>query len=200
MSHMPSVIAPKLFTIFERNSMADADAFVVFWKQQYVFPNMHWYTNNIHLPSLNPRNLYDLYCWKNGMNLSGPKQQTVNKLIQELPLINRLKNGGINEEEFERAFSWVSAIWKIYLRHIMQPDNNPIFDQHVYRAFRYLQDGELIELENNNRIKEEEYFQHYLPFFLDVREQVDQRFTNKEIDDALWAFGKFISDYPKMVL
>jgi len=200
MPNTQNSITPNLFTIFERQTMANANAFVSYWKAQYEFPNMNWYTDNINEVELDLRNLYDLYCWKNGMNLSGPKQISVTKISQQLSLINRFKNGGINEEEFENAFGGVSAIWKIFLRHIIRPDENPIFDQHVYRACRYLQDGEKIELENNNRLKEEEYFQRYVPFFWDVREQVDQRFTNKDIDEALWAFGKFISTYPNMVL
>jgi hypothetical protein len=197
---MKNSITTNLFTIFERQSIANADAFVSYWKAQFEFQNMHLYTDNINEAELDLTNLYELYSWKNGMELSVPKQISVTKISHHLPLINRFKNGGINEEEFENAFSKVSAIWKIFLRHIIRPDENPIFDQHVYRACRYLQDGEKIELENNNRLKEEEYFQRYIPFFWDVREQVNQRFTNKDIDEALWAFGKFISTYPKMVL
>lgn len=57
MSKSPKTNAPKLFTVLERQSMANADTFVAFWKQQYEFPNMHWYADNIGLQALTFRNL-----------------------------------------------------------------------------------------------------------------------------------------------
>jgi hypothetical protein len=187
----------KLFVTLSTNYNASYDEFVGFWKSQYKFPDMNLYTENIGVAELDNRNLYDLFSWKNGMNLSGKKQISVNKLFQKLDVINQLRSR-FDEDLFEQNFRNVTPIWKIFLRHILCPEDHPIFDKHVYRAFRYLQHQDIDELPAN-KFKEELYFQEYIPFYLDMREHCKQ-YSSKEIDEALWAFGKFLSRYPKMVL
>jgi len=39
----------------------------------------------------------------------------------------------------------MSAIWQIFLLHIIDPTNYPIFDQHVYRAHYYLEHRTIID-------------------------------------------------------
>jgi hypothetical protein len=172
--------------------------FVGYWKEQYSYPNSHWYYDNINLTKYNHHNICDLFCWKNGMNLSHPKQLVVNSIALKLDFVNQLKQQ-YDEDFFVREFGYLSAIWQVFLRHIIQPAQFPIFDQHVYRAFRYLQRQEKDEIPNNKVLKLKIYFEQYLAFYLDMEENTEL-FTGKEIDDALWAFGKFLGNHPKMFL
>ncbi len=85
--------------------------------------------------------------------------------------------------------------------HIIQPEQYPIFDQHVYRAFKYI-----VEHVNDatlplyDRYNMKIYFNDYLPFYLNCKENMNDRFTSKQLDDALWLFGKFLNQYHKLLL
>lgn len=190
----------KLLVKFEPNYQTDYDGFIRYWKNIYSYPNSSLYYNNINLREYTVRNLYDLFRWKNGMNLSTLKSVSFNRSIAlRIGAVNNLKEY-YDEETFMSHFSNVSTIWQIFLRHTIQPNQFPIFDQHVYRAFCYLQKQEKRELVNDNKIKLDIYFREYLPFYLDIEENTSNEFSKKDIDDALWAFGKFLNEYPKMLL
>lgn len=186
--------------ILDRQPASGIAAFVDFWKQQYSFPNMYLYTQNIDSHQLTAQQLQALFRWKSGMNLSRQKQKTVEAICHQVPLINQCKTNGIAEESFAKAFGSLPAIWNIYLRHIIQPATYPIFDQHVYRASCFLQTGAPANLPTNQRKKEEAYHQAYRPFFQHWSQHLSQPGAKKELDKALWAFGKFLTTYPKMLL
>jgi len=186
----------QLFITLKQDYSATADDFVSYWKDHYEYPNMHWYTDNINLPELNNRNLYDLFCWKNGMNLSTKKQGTYNRISMNLETVNELRQR-FDEDKFTAKFGWLTPIWKIFLRHVIQPSEAPIFDQHVYRAYRYIHRQE--KEETVAKRIEPLYFREYVPFFWTMKDECP-RYTAKEVDDALWAFGKFLSLYPKLIL
>ncbi len=188
--------ADKLFITFKLDYATSPDGFVDFWKEQYEYPNMHWYTENINVPELCYRNLYDLFCWKNGMNLNAKKQVTFHKISAHLETINQLRQR-FDEDIFTDHFGWLTPIWKIFLRHVIQPIEAPIFDQHVYRAYRYIHRQE--KEEKTAMAIEGMYFREYVPFFWTLCDECN-RHSAKEIDAALWAFGKFISQYPKLIL
>jgi len=186
----------QLFVTFKHDYTASPDDFVSFWKSQYEYPNMPWYNDNINVPEWSYRNLYDLFCWKNGMNLSTKKQGSFHRISAHLDTINQLRRG-FDEGTFTTHFGWLTPVWKIFLRHVIQPEEAPIFDQHVYRAYRYIHRQEKEE-KAAKRI-EELYFREYVPFFWTMKETC-ARHTAKEVDDALWAFGKFLTLYPKLIL
>lgn len=185
----------KLFITLKQDYTATPDDFVSFWRDQYEYPNMHWYTDNINLPDLNYRNLYDLFCWKNGMNLSTKKQGTFHKISAHLDVINQLRRE-FDESLFTSKFNWLTPVWKIFLRHVIQPNEAPIFDQHVYRAYRYIHKQE--KEETAAKRIEALYLCEYVPFFWTMEEACT--YSSKEVDDALWSFGKFLSQYPKLIL
>jgi hypothetical protein len=74
---------------------------------------------------------------------------------------------------------------------LISPKTYPIFDQHVCRAYYYIEKKTLQEIPNNDHEKEELYFSEYLHFFNRLsREGIDR----KSLDEALWAFGKYLKD------
>ena len=63
----------------------------------------------------------------------------------------------------------------------------PIFDQHTYRAMKYLQTGAIVEIASTNKQKYESYTNEYKPFLTSLK-QSDTRKTDK----ALFTFGQFL--------
>jgi len=180
-----------MFCILDRIE-CQADKFVDFWSAQYLFPNEDLYTEHISKPIFSREDLKALFLWKNGMRLSGKKDAALSgKILRRLTAINELKANFL-QEQFDRKFTDLSAIWKIFLLHCVQPKTYPIFDQHVYRAMCYMQSGAITELGNNSTQKYTQYFESYLPFYSSV---VKRSYRDPvKVDRALWVFGKTLKD------
>jgi len=162
--------------------------FVDFWKGRYNYPNDALYSGRIRKPRLTPSDIEKLYEWKNGSPLSAKKRGTVARVISHVAAINGLKNE-FELSIFKSTFGWMSAIWKVYLMHIIAPDRFPIFDQHVGRAYFYLTQGEIKEIPAGNCGRETLYFSQYVCLFDEWARGVGNR---KHLDEALWAFGKWL--------
>jgi hypothetical protein len=172
------------------NGGVSAKDFVGFWCKCYEKNALEKYYLNIKEQTLSEIQILELYTWKNGMKLAGFKQKSLNeKIIPKCCIINELKRN-FDEEKFNGHFSNISAIWKIFLLHIISPQTYPIFDQHVYRAYYYLTKGILGELPPDDKSKEELYKKEYVPFFKKIAEQADCDY--KMIDECLVSFGQFI--------
>ena len=138
-----------------------------------------------------------LFAWKNGMNLSGAKQLRVNTdIIPNYLVLEQLKQD-FSLTLFEQHFSGLTAVWRVFLLHILQPETYSIFDQHVYRAFCHLTGGQAGELPIGSEKRMRIYYNDYLPFFNQIAfTTATNRYT---IDRALWAFGKFSKQYPTLI-
>jgi len=172
------------------------EEFITFWSAQYDHRLDNLYNNNIILSKLYSEHIHDLFLWKNGMKLSGKKETSLKKVISNIDVINRLKQN-FTQREFEQNFGDMPAIWKIFLLHIITPEDCPIFDQHVYRAYRSIMDLSDASLPDNKIEKEELYYNQYRPFYQLLRQQASN-FSIKVIDEALWAYGRFLSKYPRI--
>lgn len=182
---------------FQTNTSATTDDFIAFWCKQYRYKNEHLYTNNIQAKNWEKKNILELFEWKNGTPLSAKKEQSVQAILADLSIIQELRRNW-NQELFDQKFNIRTAIWKIFLMHIIQPQQFPIFDMHVFRAYNYLMKLEAKELKQYAELKKYElYASEYLPFYHKIEKNT--RRTAAEIDKALWAFGKFISLYPDML-
>lgn len=174
-----------------------AGGFVEFWKQQYQYQNGDLYEDNIQGAPMTEQRLRKLFEWKNGMNLSTKKEGSLNKkIISQLPVIQMLQVN-FDQVMFNEAFKPLRPVWKIFLLHLINPNCFPIFDQHVYRAQLYLTTGKLLDKEKEPAITMDAY-ERYKPFY---QTMVDcwTSVRRKDVDDALWAFGKFLSRYPRMI-
>ena len=113
-------------------------------------------------------------------------------MIQKLREFNRFRFlKKVNTEEFNKFWKVICGIvktgliWRVYLLHIARPDDYPIVDQHVLRAYHFLTFGEISELEQTL----ETYFSYREFFFKIARE------SGKEprlVDKALMAFGQYL--------
>lgn len=185
---------------FEITKSNDINTFINFWSQLYSYSNEAIYKKNISQKVFDAESIQQLFIWKNGMRLSDLKQKSLNnKIISKIEVINYLKSKDEFELDlFKYEFKSLSAVWKIFLLHIIQPKKFPIYDQHIHRTFLFIHKKEFSNLSNTsikNKQKEAFYFNEYLPF-IDENEIKDL----KKLDEAFFAFGQFLNtkDYKNL--
>lgn len=185
---------------FEITKSDDINLFIDFWSRLYTFRNESIYSKTIIKVEFEIQDIQNLFEWKNGMRLSDLKQKSLNdKIIKKLEVINYLKSKDEFELDlFNYEFKSLSAVWKIFLLHIIQPKKFPIYDQHIHRTFLFIHKKEFSNLSNTsikNKQKEAFYFNEYLPF-IDENEIKDL----KKLDEAFFAFGQFLNtkDYKNL--
>jgi hypothetical protein len=162
--------------------------FVEYWNGIYHDKNEQLYFSNIG-KKLTPVRLRDLYRWKNGGRLSKLKKRSV-----EVHYISRLqKLVGVRKlgaKDRLEEFGHGRAVWDIFFLHAWN-QKFPIFDQHVYRAMKFIQKRKLCELPKNESEKIKIYLEEYLPFFQAMDAELRSP-KNRKLDKALWMFGKFL--------
>lgn len=171
--------------------------FIRYWDSMYDYKLEPIYAKYIG-NALHEEGIRKLYEWKNGIEniMTGKKGTTVEFIQAQLPSLWDLRENW-NEEQFNKQFEKIGLVWRVFLMHIIHPERFPIYDQHVLRAYRYLQEGKVIQ----EKITDKSiihYREHYTPFFLNLV-QVSHNLGRKQVDNALWAFGKFLKQYPKMI-
>ena len=179
------------FPILTKTQSGSLQEFISFWSRLYAYDNAVLY-NKIHHKVLSEKDIKDLYQWKNGMKLSQAKEKSLNtKIIKKLNIINRLRaTTEIDLDYFLKEFKEVSVVWKVFLLHIISPSVYPIYDQHIHRAYRFMNNepSDGIKASMNESVKLKFYFEEYFPF---VKESKIQDL--KKMDEAFFAFGQFIN-------
>jgi len=208
---------------FEEFDLNRAKQFVNYWSRHYSYDTIKvfggneviHYINELNLGNnLTDQNIKRLLRWKDHRRLtekilSGPNEGKENKkvlsVIKKTDSINKFRQGKINEKEFkietEKIFP-SGYVWQIFLFHITRPFEYPIADQNVFRAF---------STQKHTAIPEDwEGYTHYMDYFFqiaissgiiaekpkghepDIKEILKRL---KKVDDALFAFGQFLSSY-----
>ncbi|MBA4317161.1 MAG: hypothetical protein C0412_02060 [Flavobacterium sp.] len=170
-------------------SETDQDTFITFWSNKYQYSLENLYVENIQHP-LNENRVTNLYLWKNGKRLSARKLQSVRENyiahLENLPLLD-------NVVQLQNYFAQLNGgmIWNFFWLHCINPNMSPIFDQHTYRACKFISTNIVSELsELNDYEKSDFYFNNYIPFF----NQFDNN-ENRRVDKALFMFGKFLKTW-----
>ena len=179
------------FPILTKTQSGSLQDFISFWSKLYAYDNAVLY-DKIHHKVLSEKDIKDLYQWKNGMKLSQAKEKSLNtKIIKKIDIINSLRaTTEIDLDYFLKEFKEVSVVWKVFLLHIISPSMYPIYDQHIHRAYRFMNNeaSDSIKASMNESVKLKFYFEEYYPF---VRES---KITDlKKMDEAFFAFGQFIN-------
>jgi hypothetical protein len=204
----------KEFSNFDLKSVGK---FVEFWRQFYKYdikiPETTVsidYASELNMGAdLTEQNLVRLLRWKDPRLLtekifSGPNQGATNvrvdKVKAELGSINDFRNGKLTYENFQKIVSNLfpegDKIWPIFLVHIARPLEYPIADQHVYRAFRKHMNVQL----SDPWVFYEEYRKYFENLFAEYSRTAPKQselLLRKNLDDALFAFGKFLDTYDK---
>lgn len=177
------------------------------WAQYYSDTQEKLYTDNISHNPFECGHIEMLFQWKNQSILSGKKRKSLNdNMLSKIAVINELKKQ-FDDQKFDQHFGKVSAVWQIFLKHIIAPETYPIYDQNVHRAYLYLK-GEKWQgidetLLDQNKIAF--YRNQYRPFVLGYcREKPVEQI--KTFDQGMFALGqalkrieKLTETYPKHV-
>ena len=168
---------------------SDQETFITFWSSKYNYSLENLYSENIGQP-FDENRITKLFVWKNGKNLSNPKLQSVRSnylsTIEHLPQLQTLEQG-------QTFFSQLNGgmIWNFFWLHCIKPELFPIFDQHTYRACKFIITGVVSEIsELNDNEKSNFYFTTYIPFFNQFTDN-----ENRRVDKALFTFGKYLKSW-----
>ena len=187
------------FPIIKLTNNTSLERFIQFWSNFYIDPKEKRYTKiiereksygkSIAKDTLTAKDIMILYEWKNGGKFSKAKAQIVESIIAKIKVVNELKTS-FSQDNFNKEFAFMrGVIWKIFLLHIIKQNRFPIFDQNVCRSYYFLVEGKRKEIPYANAKKEKFYFDSYISFFNKLS---GKGINRKEIDEALWAFGKFL--------
>ncbi len=168
------------------------------WRSKYNYRRPKLYDDNIDKGLDSKRYFQKLFIWKNGRALSKSKQELINGFWKKKKVLLSLRNSS-SLDQFQIAFnlSESACIWKTFLLHIVRPDKYPIYDQHVYRAYMFIDTGQIQEIPASSKQKYDHYLNHYLPWFDGVR-KANPSNTVKQIDEALFAYGKALKVISKL--
>lgn len=180
-------------TTLKKTDCNDLEAFISFWSKLYIYPLADMYDSIIHKTEFNDDDIQNLFIWKNGMILSEGKQKSLDiKIKAKIKLINFYKHqNDIDVNDFRKNFNDVSAVWKIFLLHIIKPNKFPIYDQHIHRTHNYIHKLDYSNVSASavtDKEKELFYFSTYLKFINTLQNQ-----DLKRLDEAFFAFGQFIN-------
>lgn len=168
--------------------------FIGHWRKLYSYFDDNRYKQNIDKKEFTELNLEELFHWKNGMTLkgSGGKEKSLNeKILKRTEIINQYKKfQTIDLNQFNDEFSDLSAVWRIFLLHIIKPSIYPIYDQHIHRTYNYLHNLDWQSVNNTipNKTKLDFYYNHYLPYVQNLGVT-----DLKAMDEAFFAFGQFLN-------
>lgn len=177
----------------EFNKTLTLNNFIASWSILYSYSNEAIYKKAISKEVLSINDIQNLYVWKNGMKLSELKQKSLDdKIKSKRSIINKFKsNDKIDTECFKKEFKNLSAVWKIFLLHIINPNKYPIYDQHIHRTFLFIHKEDYTNISNTSitdKNKEKFYFDRYLPFI-----EANNIKDLKKLDEAFFAFGQFLN-------
>jgi hypothetical protein len=159
--------------------------FVRFWAGKYAYGSENFYVDNIGKP-LTETSRRQLFEWKNGGPISAAKWDSI---VKNYPLVPPADPG----KRYLDHNAEGGAIWNIFYLHCIDQDTWPIFDQHTYRAMKYMKNWVIVPDLNTTLQKYQAYKNEYIPFLKEINWH-----DKREIDKALFAFGKFLkaaSDY-----
>ena len=179
------------FPILTKTQSGSLQDFISFWSKLYAYDNAVLY-DKIHHKVLSEKDIKDLYQWKNGMKLSQAKEKSLNtKIIKKIDIINSLRaTTEFDLDYFLEEFKEVSVVWKVFLLHIINSSIYPIYDQHIHRAYRFInnQSSDGISASMNEGTKLKFYIEEYYPFVKGSKIK-----DLKKMDEAFFAFGQFIN-------
>ena len=163
------------FTIKADNTTS----FINHWSERYEYSSEPKYTRNIGKP-LTETSRRELFEWKNGSAISSAKLRSI-EINYPLTFTGDIhtrylssKNGG-------------GAIWNIFYAHCLAPEKYPMFDQHVFRAMRYLKNSKIEEIPSNDNSKISIYLEEYIDFHTALG-----KWEERKADKALFTFGRFL--------
>lgn len=176
----------------EIDVLSNPKEFVEKWSVHYDYPYEDKYFDNIGRGLDDYDSFLELFRWKNGISkISNNKMKVIDGYWDKVEVLKELRNG-FDWNLFEREFQPQKSgnIWKIFLLHIMNPNNFPIFDVHVFRFHYFVTNGEIREIPTSQNLKHEYYKNQYLGWFRDLRDK--HGLNPKKMDESFFKFGQLL--------
>ncbi|MCW5520183.1 hypothetical protein J1N09_10065 [Aureitalea sp. L0-47] len=182
----------------ELPGLSNLNDFVNRWSPVYSFKNEHRYRDHIDKVLDNKSSFIELFKWKNGTGdvIYEKKMTNVLNYWKKVEVLKYLKTDfdwEIFESEFEPQKS--STIWRLFLLHIMNPSQFPIFDQHVFRSYKFITKGVIEEIPNNSKKKYLLYKNEYFDWFNNLKQEYNE--SPKKMDESFFSFGQMLKGIKK---
>ena len=188
-------------TYYKLYARCSAQEFVEFWQQFYrsKIPDEVYQANLNLRGDLSEENISLLWRWKNE-RYGLPLIEATKAILSDINAFRRLAHvDGPEERDFwqkaYRVSPWI--VWQVFLFHMARPQDYPIFDQHVMRAFWALTQGYIYRRPKEARVlclKYEHFcssYSGYRGFFFKLVSEASSP-EPKAVDRALWAFGRHL--------
>lgn len=169
--------------------------FVDRWSSIYSYTNEGKYNQHINSVLDNEISFFQLFQWKNGTGdvIYEKKRKVVEGFYTKINVLKHLRND-FNWELFENELQPTknSPIWKIFLLHLINPSEFPIFDQHVFRFYNFQKKGLIEEISNKPMEVYEIYKKEYKPWFNYVQKEF--LLNPKLMDESFFVFGQLLKN------
>ena len=164
--------------------------FVRRWASTYIDQRAHLYDPNIG-KRLTDQRLLQLFKWKNTTETKIAKKKMKSIKLNFIQPRPRPKAPASTDRDaiVEFVTKPGGTIFRIFYLHCCDHRVYPIFDQHVYRAMRFIQHREIKEIPTKDRERAIAYVEEYMPFHSSL---VSKAVSGRDVDKALWSFGKFL--------
>lgn len=176
----------------------DPKSFVDLWSSKYFYKDENKYTKHIETVLDNRNSFHQLYQWKNGTgdNVSNKKMRTIDEFWNKIDVLRNLQaNFDWNQFEIEFNPTKSSSIWKCFLLHLINNNQYPLFDQHVYRSFKFITNGVIEEIPNSHKRKYEIFRDDYCDWFNSIKKKYG--LNSKKMDESLFSFGRMLKSIKK---
>jgi hypothetical protein len=167
--------------------------FVSKWSLLYSYPNEDKYNNHISNSLNSKESFIELFKWKNGTGdvIYEKKMNVVLRYWDKIEILRKLKrefNWDLFEKEFEPQKS--ATIWNIFLLHIVNPEEFPIFDQHVFRSYNFFKTGTIKEIPSYSKTKYNIYKSEYKEWYNQIKDEYSV--SPKKMDESFMSFGQML--------
>jgi len=177
----------------EIKGLKDPVDFINKWSRHYNYSNEWRYNNHITNVLDDEVSFIELFKWKNGTGdtIYSKKMNVVNEWKDKLGILRSLRKD-FSWEVFETEFkpTQSSTIWKIFLLHLINQEEFPIFDQHVFRCYHYFQTGDIEEISTRRQDVFSSYKNDYQPWFNSLRNEYN--LNPKLMDMSFFTFGQLL--------
>jgi len=203
----------------------NAKKFVDFWSRYYGKEkietiegnNVICYLDELNLDKgLTGQNVKRLLRWKNHRMLTekklsghnnGQANEKVTQIIGKLKIINKFRYGKITENKFKEETKNIfpyGFVMQIFLFHIARPFEYPIADSNVFLAYSVHKQEKI----PNDWDRYKDYREYFFEIVKSAKIITEKPKGNedtvkdivaglKKVDNALFAFGKFLNFYGK---
>ncbi len=196
-----------------RKEYSTINSFIDSWKKYYESDENQdkiYFDNLKPINELNAENIQNLFQWKNETkNIWKYKQNSIDKIIKDLANIKiKFEHIGNSDQDLRNIYNYScdnfftsGYIWNLFFLHILKYESCPIADRYAYTAFKFIRYGEYVKL-SGDKWKTWDFYIDYRNFFNNIATETNRikKEEKKEIDEALWGFGKFLERYPKIIM